>query len=58
MDDAPNSPRNEFKAAVAILLPTYPVPKKIKEKRSVDEISVTAADENKIGGGKFPRGKN
>ena len=58
MDDTPNGLRNDFEAAVALILPTDPVPKKRKEKRSVAEIYTTAADENKTGGGNFPRKTN
>ena len=57
-DDTPNGLRNDFEAAVALILPTEPVPKKRKEKRSVAEIYTTAADENKTGGGNFPRKTN
>ena len=58
MDDAPTSLRNYFEAAEALPLPTKPVPKKRKEKRSVAEISEMISDENKTGGGKFPRKTN
>ena len=56
MDDVPNSLINDLESEVALLFPTDVVPKKSKEKRSVDEISATTADENKNGGGNFPRG--
>ena len=39
VDDTPDGLRNDFKSVVALLLPTDPVPKKIKEKRSLAEIS-------------------
>ena len=58
MDDAPYGLRNDFKAAVAFILPTEPVSDKIKYKISVAKISAMATDENKIGGGNFPRGGN
>ena len=47
MDEAPKGLRNDFEAMVTFLLPNDPVPKKRKEKRSVAEISVMTADENK-----------
>ena len=57
MDDAPDGLRNDFKSAVTFLLPTDPVPNKIKETRSVSEISATNVEENKTSGGNFPRKK-
>ena len=58
MDDAPNGIRNEFEAAVAFLLPTNPVTKKSKDKKSVAEISAMTADENKCGERNYPRKQN
>ena len=58
MDDSPNVLRNDSEATVALLLPTDPVPKKRKEKRSIDEIFSTNVDENKTGGSNLPRKQN
>ena len=50
MDDVPCGLRKDFEGAVAFLFTTDLVPKKRKEKRSVEEISATIAKENKTCG--------
>ena len=47
MDDAPTVLRNDFESAVGFLIPTGPVPKKSKEKRSVTDITATTSYEKK-----------
>ena len=44
MDDTPTGMRNKFEAAVAFLLPTDPVAKKQKNKRTSAEISAATGD--------------
>ena len=56
MDDTPTGMRNNFEAAVAFLLPTDPVVKKGKGKRTNAEISAAAGDAKQMGTLKAGRG--